>query len=376
MVTLEAFLDSHICNFFNIYPELEKYKKEILFIYAGANSNFHFLNYTYQRLIGDILKSIKLGKKKIVFLNLDETIFSKDIDKVHQVLNHVNFKFENAFYVCSGLNAEEGYKDYCVRNNLDKKINIISVSVFDTVVSNELNLDYKIEKKEKLFLCFNRVARNHRLILLSRIVKNNLLDKCFYSFMEHINSEQMSQIIIPEESQLIFKKNRIKLPIHLNRTAETNPVDVYSDDAKYYENSYFSLVTETLFFNSLDERNLVTKINSKFISEKIFKPLAAKHPFILVGQPHILKHMRSLGYKTFHPLFDERYDDIEDDDQRMDAIEKELVRVSSFDDRKWTKVQTFLKPIVEHNSRLYFERYKSPRNIFRITDNIEHLFAN
>jgi hypothetical protein len=36
-----------------------------------------------------------------------------------------------------------------------------------------------------------------------------------------------------------------------------------------------------------------------FLTEKTFKPLALGMPFIVIGNPYILKRLRSLGYKTF-----------------------------------------------------------------------------
>ena len=58
----------------------------------------------------------------------------------------------------------------------------------------------------------------------------------------------------------------------------------------------FELVTETDVFNSL------------FITEKTFKPILNKSPFLISGSPYTLAYLRKLGFETFDKLFDESYD--------------------------------------------------------------------
>lgn len=64
----------------------------------------------------------------------------------------------------------------------------------------------------------------------------------------------------------------------------------------WYSDTNFSLVSETMVNPQL------------FISEKSFKPLAFKHPFIINGTPGTLAHLRSRGFETFDHVIDESYD--------------------------------------------------------------------
>ena len=45
-----------------------------------------------------------------------------------------------------------------------------------------------------------------------------------------------------------------------------------------------------------------------FISEKSFKPLAHKHPFLIYGSLGTLQYLRDLGFETFDHVIDESYD--------------------------------------------------------------------
>jgi hypothetical protein len=113
----------------------------------------------------------------------------------------------------------------------------------------------------------------------------------------------------------------------------------YTDTLKLYQNTYFSVVSETFFFNG----------PGRFFSEKTFKPIAFMHPFILMSQPYSLQILRDLGYKTFHPYIDERYDTETNDVVRLKMILNEVERLSSFSD---TELETFIdivKPITKHN---------------------------
>tara|TARA_B110000858_G_scaffold128808_1_gene146498 strand:+ start:1445 stop:2365 length:921 start_codon:yes stop_codon:yes gene_type:complete len=65
-------------------------------------------------------------------------------------------------------------------------------------------------------------------------------------------------------------------------------------------------------------------INRIFISEKILKPLAFGHPFIVWGASGILEQLRNFGFKTFDNCIDESYDLEKDDNKRLEMIMNEI----------------------------------------------------
>ena len=73
---------------------------------------------------------------------------------------------------------------------------------------------------------------------------------------------------------------------------------------------------------------IIMQEHSVFFSEKVFKPIAFKHPFILIAPPGSLSALKSLGYKTFSGLINESYDQERDDDvKRLIAILEETKRL-------------------------------------------------
>jgi hypothetical protein len=49
------------------------------------------------------------------------------------------------------------------------------------------------------------------------------------------------------------------------------------------------------------------------LTEKTFKPIAMGMPFVIVGTQGSLRYLREYGFRTFEGIWDESYDDAEDD---------------------------------------------------------------
>ena len=123
--------------------------------------------------------------------------------------------------------------------------------------------------------------------------------------------------------------------LHINRARLTPSTD------SYYQNSYFSVVTETTFFKQFGE--------GVFLSEKIFKPVYKMHPFILLSRPNTLDAFRSIGYRSFSEIIDESYDLEEDDGKRMLMIVKEIERLCNLNEDELQHFLTVAKEICLHN---------------------------
>jgi hypothetical protein len=76
-----------------------------------------------------------------------------------------------------------------------------------------------------------------------------------------------------------------------------------------YTDSWFSLVTETIF-----------DYPHTFRTEKIWKPILMAHPFVVAANSGYLKDLRNAGFNTFHSLIDEGYDRIDSPRARAERI--------------------------------------------------------
>jgi hypothetical protein len=130
-------------------------------------------------------------------------------------------------------------------------------------------------------------------------------------------------------------------------------IQVASDDLYHFNDTHFGIVTETKF--AKDDYSIPNRITSDlsldcfFFSEKTWKFIACKKPFLLAGYPNSLALLRTMGYKTFHPYIDETYDTIEDTEKRLELIADEIERLSNLSDSEILEWEHSVQPIILHN---------------------------
>lgn len=134
------------------------------------------------------------------------------------------------------------------------------------------------------------------------------------------------------------------------------PNSHHLDQSHLYNNTYFSIVTESTF-----------KSNDGGITEKTYKTFYYRHPFIMAGSPGTLAILHELGFKTFDGLIDELYDDIINNDERLDAIKIEIHKLCSMSNKELNDWHHSLSNIYDHNQNLLYHwgctsRRDRPRN--------------
>lgn len=233
---------------------------------------------------------------------------------------------------------------------------------------NSFNKIKTLEKKTyiKSFLNFNRRWRLHRPAMVALLVAHNLIDKGYVSLAavtdDNLNWNTVFDVILNKLNHekelydsLISRKNDIVnlLNLYLDTTnLSVNRPRLIEDDIPFevtkqlYENTYFSLVSETFFFDN----------DAVFFTEKTFKPIAFKHPFILISSPLQLDSLRELGYKTFHPFINESYDTELDDTKRLKLILKEVERLVNLTQNELFEFIDNVVPIVEHNYKVLLSK--------------------
>jgi len=119
--------------------------------------------------------------------------------------------------------------------------------------------------------------------------------------------------------------------------------------SKHIEDAtWISVVAETLD----DERIF-------FPTEKTGKPMMCNKPFIVLGSKHFLKNLRKIGFKTFHPIIDESYDEIDDVIERTKASFQSFLELQKQDQ---LMVRLHLKDILDHNEQCMRDKSWLTRN--------------
>jgi hypothetical protein len=326
-------------------------------IYAGAQVPYSFKTRTIESVIDEIIHYYQVGMRIFIFENLSEGVMIPDLDKISTISERVSDLPDiSILYWCGDYNAELSVN----RHFNDKPVSFktIGVSHFEYMGHTYplYDKEYVVGTRSKKFLCFNKVHRQHRIDFLNYVVQNNLLDDSYFSFDREGGVGDLEQLIACGKYEGI-KTILNQLPLVLNKTPErANPVDIIEDDHKYFENSYFSVITETLFYDPTTVNakyghslHVVDTYLGNFLSEKTFKAIRMKHPFVMIGPPNSLAFLKSKGYKSFDLFIDESYDTIHDDIQRMQKICTEVNRLCNLPHEELVKFTEYAKDIVEHN---------------------------
>ena len=280
-------------------------------------------------------------------------------------------------FLTPAADGEKIYKKFVSDQKLENVFKILYAPHIDFTFNEKIVRETEYvdtTNKGKKYLCLNRAFRLHRPALVSLLAAENILDRGYVSLGVVDSEEQKMQqnggnwksylnnlfLNLPWENipehfkikqtlRLGVPSIAEKIPMCLDKTEfvtnyaqwDTMPVELIKD-------SYFSVVTSTHFFKWQEP--------SPGWNEKEWKPILAKHPFIIAGRPHMLKHMRRFGILTFDRWFDESYDDIEDDWTRMSAITKEMRRLSMLSNDEWDRMKQEMATVLEYNRNVIIDK--------------------
>lgn len=200
----------------------------------------------------------------------------------------------------------------------------------------------------KLYINFNFKTRPHRLATLVLLKKNSLLELGYNSFYCEKNEWDKHFTTAQNYFDLDSNFPINILPMKIDQIDKNkNSAHIkFSQIEKYVSDSLISLVTETNYLSN----------EPRFLTEKTFKPIALKQPFILITVPKTLEFLRNLGYKTFHGIINENYDTELDDKKRLTMIMEELVRLSNLNTRELNEFKIKCLEIVNYNFELFKNR--------------------
>jgi hypothetical protein len=215
-------------------------------------------------------------------------------------------------------------------------------------------------KLSKKFITFNRLtsnARIYRTLLVNELIKYNLLDDGNVSFSKDcpdggnfaqqlINNAKIYNIPIDLVNQAIDNINSTSHPLRIDFTEESIPNRSFCLDSIHtHMESFLHIVTETNYWG-----------RRKHLTEKIFKPIILKQPFILIGCAHNLDYLKSYGFKTFDRWWNEDYDNIEDDIERMSYIGTVIDNICKMSYSELEDILKEMQEILDYNFNLFYSR--------------------
>lgn len=156
-------------------------------------------------------------------------------------------------------------------------------------------------------LFLNGRFRLHRYYLLHKFTELNLLNDFLYSNLDVKNGPIK---YLPNQYEFFkFRSTQTKFDNFVKGNLFQNTWGEIYIEPHCYIDTYLSVITETSF-----------ELPFSFRTEKIAKPLAAGHPFLVVANEGYYRDLQNLGFKTFSGIIDEKFDLISDNQLRMDRI--------------------------------------------------------
>jgi hypothetical protein len=250
---------------------------------------------------------------------------SKTIVDQLRVLKIEDLVQQGKILLLSGGDLEPHYPyllhEHFITHILDYEENV-QAQQYTTDIFNKQQKPYK-------FLFLNGRARPHRKYLLERFKQLELLDQSIWTMLDgrgsgnrYFNLVENGVDLVTQNTPIthlpsqyefkFFKNNSIArdYPHKFGKHELFNNVwgDIYLEPAPYID-TYFSLVTETVF-----------EYPYSFRTEKIAKPLMMGHPWICATSVGFYQDIRNLGFRTFNHVIDESFDQIENHQDRMERI--------------------------------------------------------
>ena len=314
------------------------------------NSLFDFLSPKY-------LKDLK---KEKAFLMIDSSLEGYHEDWIfnffHKECEKRGISPNQIIYVTGNSIVEERYKNWLKLNPQEIKINPLPYSHFENDVYREAiklkelnglpdiikHIEYKSKNEIKLFNNLNRKPREHRTFLYIHLYEHNLLNSGLVS-MNQFDSEGIIYFLNREIEYKLTQEVKKTLPALINNKSN---MDGNSD---YYINRLMPDICLDTWVSLVSETGYRDNEGTVFLSEKIFKPVACTHPFVVVGNKNSLVEFRKLGYESFSNWIDEDYD-TKDDTQRIYAAVDAIEQVDRIENKlSWYKD---MEEVLKHNFRI------------------------
>lgn len=304
-------------DYFNIpYTDIAKNRKQYPELYNNILEGNELDDY--------IAWYTKFVKKPFVLVTSEKSIIQKQMSE--------KYGFENLYYFYHGFAALDWFRGYQALN-YDKEI---------------------VREYDKDFITYNRLIkqdRSYRIYLVSLLKEYDLLDKGFVSFgVTDAISDWRDEVSDPKTRLSEQQKDSIERNLtDITRLTIDNAsvLGSASADIPREQDAFWHVVTETVFYHS-----------KMHLTEKIFKPIVNKQPFMLLAAPDNLAYLKSYGFKTFDSVIDEDYDFCQDNQERINKVVSQLHWYANLSPSDKTDVQEHLKPIIEHNFNHFYGEFR------------------
>ena len=300
---------------------------EVVFIFFS-----HSLLDVVRNIIKDpftqtILSNVKNGTTKKVVLFCEDMDWYSDTEAVPEIIETLNVLFGNdidkLYITLTNINWKFDWGNLNVQYNLGCFPFVFGLNYIEAY-KHDLS---KLDRTKSLFTNQNE-PRAVRLYFYKFLIDNNLLDKFEYSFFfKHSDKKMLTWENVEGGNDTLDKIENFNFPVKSfdNETNDDYYKKIKIINFEKTSNSYIDINIETALFNK----------DFFGFSEKTFKSIICKKPFIIFGSSHTYKGLNELGFKTFPTLINEEKLDSGFNDwefkERLQFFFDEVKRVAEMD---------------------------------------------
>jgi hypothetical protein len=307
----------------------------------------------------DILPLIQVNWEKydlkltpIILLNTEKDSIEKE-----KILKE--FPFIDCYYFYHALAASDWYRGY----EYDFKITPI-----------------KQRRFEKKYISFNRITGNSRVyrsLLIAELIRRNILHDGMISYSKNcpVHGSLKKNLLYAKEygvSNEFLKESYNLIEHHLatdlridgsineqitNDSFTVGPISMSIS-------SFLHVVTETCFWDQ-----------KKHLTEKIFKPIVLKQPFVLLGSEGNLSYLKEYGFKTFDKWWDESYDQCKDPIQRLSKVCDIVENICKLSHHDLSDLMLEMEDTLEHNFNRFYSKQFINDVWTELTINLDSAFS-
>jgi hypothetical protein len=199
-----------------------------------------------------------------------------------------------------------------------------------------------LQHKHKVFDALLGASKPHRNFVFRKLKEHDLLDKSFVNIIKNTvvktDDPRFYDYRSPDldmfDDPSITDQHRRQFTGNWLTGLQNGQSVSRSIPLKIYQNSWYSIVAET---HSTD---------CVYLTEKTAKPLYMKRLFVMFGAQGLLKKLHQHGYKTFHGIIDESYDQEPHDLTRWSMAFEQVLKLAECNHEE---VYREIAPIIIHN---------------------------
>jgi hypothetical protein len=222
---------------------------------------------------------------------------------------------------------------------------------------------------DKVFICYNHLTskyRSYRLHLVSNLLEQDLVKHGRVSLFHNGWQKTIEDPDNPLDSRArvkIYKQLRnVSDPLTIDTDAPTGEMSA-TVNVDSLTSSLFHVITETVYFQ-----------DKLHLTEKVFKPIVARRPFLLVAAPGNLAYLKSYGFRTFDRWIDESYDQEPDHYIRIEKITFEIAKLCAMSPELLKQMHQDMQEILEYNFTHFYTTFKD-LIVDELVDNFAHILC-